>query len=582
MAWFRDFSPSSSTSKSTSKSTTTESTLMDLLPRVRPECSLRLSRSTTASTGKKGISTRRNTRKGTTGKKGILQLCSPRLLREKEVKGEEVCRVVVCFVDGAAALKDVDGTVGYHSRPILDIFEDDASPVDAAWRTVQKQMTLGTLSIHRHGKPFISHGPSIGRRCMFYPFAFSLDSNKDSNDMSNIPDLNASTDNIHQALLNTYFELDLGPVPGRILSTGLAQLQHDHESGARKLAAVALSTLQGVLEHLGDPICPDGPWWRKTCLAAWHFWKNGRPSMDAAIVSFLMLTLGEIATCLTSGDDTSALCKKVRIHNAFGNVQQLMRSYTTRISHNLASYIRSKDIGNSKRQTFTILALSASSTIRECIVQSALASGAPHIEVRVLESRPLFEGVSMTASILSSFESLPGRMGIQARPQVRVIIYTDASVAQAATGADLFLLGADRIAADGSVSNKTGSVPAALSMRFMAPDAETIVVSEIYKVAMHYNNNNSIMENNSPSEVMQTWEQNEMIKGFDIVQDRLEGSSGTKSGPTVNVQNVYFEWVPPGLIDRYICEDGIKTPDDFERQAQWVCRQCEVFFGDFV
>lgn len=495
------------------------------------------------------------------------------------MKGEEVCRVVVCFVDGGT----VDGTVGCHSGPILGIFEDDVSPVDAAWSRVQRQMTRGALSIHRHGKPFISHGPSIGRRCMFYPFAFSLDSNKESSDMSNIPDLNASTDSIHQALLNTYFELDLGPVPGQVLSTGLGQLQQDHESGARKLAAVALSVLQGVLEHLDDPICLDGPWWRKTCLAAWHLWKNGRPSMDAAIASFLLLTLGEIATCLTSNDDTSALCKKLRICNAFDNVQQLMRSYTTRISHNLASYIRSKDTGNSKRQTFTILTLSASSTIRECIVQSALASGAPHIEVRVLESRPLFEGVSMAASILSSFESLPGRMGIQARPQVRVTIYTDASVAQAATGADFLLLGADRIAADGGVSNKTGSVPAALSMRYMAPGAETIVLSEIYKVAMHHHNdvsNNSIMENNSPSEVMQAWEQNEMIKGLDIVQDRLEGASGaTMSGPTVNVQNVYFEWMPPGLIDRYICGDGIKTPDDFERQAQWACRQCEVFFG---
>ncbi len=41
-------------------------------------------------------------------------------------------------------------------------------------------------------------------------------------------------------------------------------------------------------------------------------------------------------------------------------------------------------------------------------------------------------------------------------PGTRITIYTDASAALAAAGVDMVLLGADRIAASGAVSNKMG------------------------------------------------------------------------------------------------------------------------------
>ena len=205
----------------------------------------------------------------------------------------------------------------------------------------------------------------------------------------------------------------------------------------------------------------------------------------------------------------------------------------------------------------------------------------------------------MAGSIISSFEALQNHQnGSLQRPKVRVTIYTDASVAQAAAGADLLLLGADRISPDGSVSNKTGSVPAALSIRHMAQGGETVVVSEIYKVAMQTENTteeHDIMENNEASEVMGAWEQNDRLKGLDIIQDRFESHDSNhhdvqqqqpepqpqKNQSVATVQNVYFEWVPPSLIDTYICEDGMKTAVDFQRQSQWVSEQCELFFGRY-
>lgn len=468
------------------------------------------------------------------------------------------------------------------SAPVVGVTEDsDSTPMEAAWKMITNQTNFPEISLNvtRCGKPFIFEDPFlIGRECVFHPFAFCVkDNTRENNRAECVNRIDKSLVNIsyiNQGLRNTFFDSELGPASGTILATGLQQLQQDHESGARKLAAVALSILRATLESLEDSISLDGPWWRKACLAAWHLWKNGRPSMDAAIVSFLLLALGEVSTALSREENEGKVCKRLCVQNALDSVQQMIRSYTPRISQNLASYLLSKNgSSESKRNIFTILTLSSSSTIRECIIQSALASGAPLVNIHVLESRPLFEGVSMAASIISGFEALS-----IPRPQVRVTIFTDASVAQAAMGVDLFLLGADRIAADGSVSNKTGSLPAALMVRHMAPAAETIVVSEIHKVATESSNEHNV-ENNEASEVMNAWERNDKTKGLDVVQGHFESDGFGQGRPTVNVQNVYFEWVPPSLINTYICEDGSKTPEDFQRQAQWVSEQCEMYFG---
>lgn len=455
------------------------------------------------------------------------------------------------------------------------IEEGDASPAEAAWKTITNQIHIAkpSLKATRHGKPFISKDLfAVGQRCVFYPFGFFIKTDIKKNVA--LLDLTlVSIPYINRGLRNTFFDAEFGRASGTILAAGLQQLQQDHESGARKLGAVALSILRSILEHLEEPTSlVEGQWWRKACLAAWHLWKNGRPSMDAAIVSFLLLALSEISTALSQ---ESELGPQQCVQNALDRVQQIIRSYTARISHNLASYVLSK-IEDKQPSKFTILTLSCSSTIRECIIQAALASGAPLVHIHVLESRPLFEGVSMAASIISAFEALP-----DCCPQVHVTLFTDASVAQAAVGVDLLLLGADRIAPDGAVSNKTGTLPAALMVRHMAPAAETVVVSEIHKVATGASHEH-IVENNEACEVMDAWDRDgSSSKGLDVVQGHLDSemAASGRPRPTVDVQNVYFEWVPATLVDAYICEDGLKIPGDFQRQAQWVAEQSQIYFG---
>ncbi|KNG87819.1 translation initiation factor eIF-2B subunit family protein [Aspergillus nomiae NRRL 13137] len=476
-------------------------------------------------------------------------------------------------------------------EPLLGVIEDNnSSPEDTAWKTIKKQTTIppSSLSVLRYGKSFLSETSSIGQRCLFYPFAFHLNTLSGlSTDVDNTrldrsicgwnnhePNVYDSMDGHYfgQGLRKVWFEIDLGPTPGKVLASGLKQLQHDHESGARKLAAVSVNILRAVVAHLDDPITLSGPWWQKARMTAWHLWKNGRQSMDAAILSFLLMTLTEIETLLlTLGPEEP--CDKRQVSELFDRIQKKIRSYKLRLSYNFGSYAMSKiSRAGCIPKHLTIITLSASCTIRECITQLVRISGVRSVEIRVLESRPLFEGVSLASSILEHLEKEPNS------PKVDVSIFTDASVALAAQNADFLLLAADRIAADGSVSNKTGSLPAALSVRHVSPSADIIVVSELDKVAMQSCDTEAhTMENNESSEVVDAWQQSETVKGLGVIEQKIQRKGRQV---TVNVPNVYFEWVPPTLIDAYICEDGVKLPSDFRNRSQWIKEQCERYFDN--
>ncbi|KAB8259102.1 hypothetical protein BDV32DRAFT_139175 [Aspergillus pseudonomiae] len=476
-------------------------------------------------------------------------------------------------------------------EPLLGVIEDkNSSPMDTAWKTIKKQTTIppSSLSVLRYGKSFLSETSSIGQRCLFYPFAFHLNTLSGlSTDIDSlrldrsICGWNSHEPNVYdlmdshyfgQGLRKVWFEIDLGAAPGKVLASGLKQLQHDHESGARKLAAVSVNILRAVLAHLDDPIVLSGPWWQKARMTAWHLWKNGRQSMDAAILSFLLMTLTDIETLLLTMGPAET-CDKRQVSELFDRVQKKIRSYKLRLSYNFGSYVMSKiSRTGCIPKHLTIITLSASCTIRECITQLVRISGAQSVEIRVLESRPLFEGVSLASAILEHLEKEPNS------PKVDVSIFTDASVALAAQNVDFLLLAADRIAADGSVSNKTGSLPAALSVRHVSPSADIIVVSELDKVAMQSCDTEAhTMENNESSEVVDAWQQSETVKGLSVIEQKIQRKGRQV---TVNVPNVYFEWVPPTLIDAYICEDGVKLPSDFRNRSQWIKEQCERYFDN--
>ncbi|GKT91454.1 translation initiation factor eIF-2b subunit family protein [Colletotrichum tofieldiae] len=219
-----------------------------------------------------------------------------------------------------------------------------------------------------------------------------------------------------------------------------------------------------------------------------------------------------------------------------------------------------------------ILTLSSSSTILECL-QRAITGFDSEFDIRILESRPLFEGVSMASRLVSHL-----RESEQREKKVEVSIYTDAAAAIASKDVDLVLVGADIIGEDGSTSNKTGSLPAVLSAKHCSPHAKVLVLAENEKILPYEPPG---FEENDIEEVVASWKHNDTVQEaasavLNIAQDANPKENGIKA----SIRNVYFEWVPTSLIDGYMFEDGQKSAKDISDLAAQIRREADAFFAD--
>ncbi|KAI1630845.1 hypothetical protein F4809DRAFT_635065 [Biscogniauxia mediterranea] len=333
-----------------------------------------------------------------------------------------------------------------------------------ALREIQEETTLtpSSLELLRVGKPYSFVDDSIGREWTINPFAFRLKDTteggkgeagikldwehegiewfdpldvKESDDFGGVPKLVNS-------LRRVWPEYDLGPRAGKVLTDGLQQLRSDHESGARQLAAMSLSILKGVIAELGHTSPLDESWWSKIRMVAWHLCKV-RESMGAAITTAVVKALDQIEAIYLLPDMTPA--EKVRQMVEGLDAQLEKRKYATdRISNSFVSYLRQsvlKDTGSKKE--VTMLTLSSSSTILHSLIQ-AVSSLEVTLNLHVLESRPLYEGVTLASKLLK---------GIGQGGKMNVTLYSDASVALAARNVEVLLLGADRVSSAGDVSN---------------------------------------------------------------------------------------------------------------------------------
>lgn len=481
-------------------------------------------------------------------------------------------------------------------------------------------MTPSSAKLWRKGRPFTFQDYAVGREWTIYPFAFLLKSYPCSHTKAD--EDNTAVDKtdgvvldwehdfhnwydpeevlhrlfadgaeamvsgqklvprIANSLIRVYPEYELGSTSGKRLRDGLQQLQDDHASGARELATIALGILKDILVGMQPSEANEGEanweeWWRKVRLAAWHIWANGRESMGAAISSALITALTELEDFQRDG----------QYHAEY--VEQLMSSLvderkamTEELSQAFAAYVKHELLTERQGATLRILTMSASSTIRESLLH--LLDTAPDIhtvDLRVLESRPLFEGVSLASSIVAHYQNRQSgnNGGEDICPNLSVTLYTDASVALASTEIDVLLLGADRITTDGAVSNKMGSVPAVLTAKHVSPQAKVLVLSEVDKVAEQDGHSE---ESNQPAEVMRGWREaaaGGRLKGLDVID-----ATAGRGSPTVavEVKNIYFEQVPPGLVDAYITNEGIKGVSDIQRRSTWVGEQIHRFFDD--
>lgn len=456
------------------------------------------------------------------------------------------------------------------------------SPLSAAWRELQEETTLTaqSLRLRRQGKPYSFVDDALKREWTIYPFAFDLipaseggrgeesittdwehegwgwydpRSVKDDGTFGGVPNLATS-------LRRSWFEYDLGDGAGGVLSAGLETLQEDHGSGARVLAGKGLTILTDVMVALEDE--SQEVWWKNARMAAWHLMKNGRESMSAAVLNVALTCLREVEReVLPRWESLSRSDREQAIRDIARKYGERRLSLNDDISRSFRSFL---ETAYPSSRPLRILTLSSSSTIARSITD-AVRDSPFSFDLRVLESRPLFEGATMAASIAESMAEVNASKGDRNNS---VTVYTDASAAIASKDVDLVLLGADMISSNGDTCNKTGSLPAVLSAKHIAPDARAVVVADREKV---YPFPPPEHEENDAVEVAGTWS---TAKSAAEAERMI--SEGTK--PARGVKNVYFEWVGAELVDNYVLEDGHRTAGDISELAGKVEKTASHFF----
>lgn len=458
----------------------------------------------------------------------------------------------------------------------------DVSTLSAALREILEETTLpaSSLDLLRVGKPYSLTDESIGRQWNINPFAFRLKNVAEGGKGEEAIKLDWEHDGIEwfdpmqvsgsdefggvpgliNSLRRVWPEYDLGPEAGSVLTEGLQRLREDHKHGARELAGMAVSTLRDVIRQMEHSNTLDESWWSKVRMAAWHICQS-RPSMGTAITSAMVKALDTIRTSYLADIDTTD--KIQHITQALGQQLAQRNSVTDRIYESFTEYVKRDILRDGSKDCVSILTLSLSSTISSYLLQAASTLDVA-LDLRVLESRPLCEGVTLASKMLKGSPEGSG---------LKVTLYSDASIALAARDVDLVLLGADRISSAGNVSNKIGSLPMVLTALYVTPSARVIVLSDTEKIDGPGSRDEHSSEENSPSELSQAWKG--IVEGAEVVEEAL-----SRGDPRVAVKNAYFEWVPAKLVNKYATEEGLWGTEQIQEKSTWIGKETDKCFND--
>lgn len=349
-------------------------------------------------------------------------------------------------------------------------------------------------------------------------------------------------------------------LPGKELEQGLRELMDDHDNGAEVLAAGALETLNKTI-HGEDfdikRVKSSEDFWFELRLAAWTLGKNGRPDMGPAIESALNDALVNVAAavdekggdCFKAGglEKVSRKEFKTIVEHAITGAIETRMTRMESVAQNFLDYISQSDAYAAGH--INVLTLSYSSSVTKALkalINNSLRSKVK-MTLNVLESRPRFDSLAFVKDLfgspLASKSPLSENQGLEG---LKVNIMSDAAVAQAAKQADFVVIGCDRLAPCGAVSNKIGSLPACLLAKTLQPSSKVVVVTTTNKIMdedpeegeEHKNYDAEEMTGVYPSELAQS------LKSGDLA---IEGAK-------VEVKNTYFEWVPEKYVDVYVTE----------------------------
>jgi translation initiation factor 2B subunit (eIF-2B alpha/beta/delta family) len=358
------------------------------------------------------------------------------------------------------------------------------------------------------------------------------------------------------------------------LEKAVQELRNDFQSGARQLADSSLAHLAHITEIGASVATTWGKFWAIMVHAAKQL-GQARPSMSAAITSCLLRTLERVARRWNDETEKGQRNTGDLVRIARGLLEEIRHErcqISARLDETFATWLRENftpkppsgvpfisgpgipfNIPSPPKtpRTIRILTLSNSSTV---ILHALVALPNFDFHLTILESRPRCEGADMASQILSAATD---------KQRLSVRIVPDSAVGTAARNIDIALLGADRISSTGDVSNKSGSIAAALCVKQLNSNAAVIVVSDIDKIATPEVEQRTV-ETHPSRELSSAWAPDTRNKLEE--QEKLE------------VFGEWFEWVPSKYVDMYVTELGIFDIEDVEKVAREIQQLDEYIF----
>ncbi|MEM3736703.1 MAG: S-methyl-5-thioribose-1-phosphate isomerase [Candidatus Bathyarchaeia archaeon] len=436
----------------------------------------------------------------------------------------ELRKVVTVFLEynGLILILKRSGRVGTFKGKwagVSGYIEGNEDPSSRALIEIQEEVGLNAREVHLAVKGKLLLVPDKEKNVLWvvYPYLFKADKPSITVNWENEEyrwikpeeiDLYETVPMLRQALMRVKFDARLPPSPD--VARKLWEIASDRKRGARQLAVEAAQTLRLAADacELGAP---------EECLRRLEETaerlRNLKPSM-CSIANIIDLLCSRILRLKA----TSLASLKISVAR---EVEEAVKGLE--LSSKKAVREACRNIGDG----YTVLTHSNSSMVIETFKQ--VASEGRRMRVVVSESRPLCEGREVAAEL-----STVG---------VPVTLITDAAVGHFITEADMVLVGADSVLADGSLVNKVGTYLIALAAKDKGIPFYAVCEFSKFDVR-NYLGEEPILEERDPSDVLDSFP------------------------PSMTVRNLYFDITPPSLISGIITEDGVVEPASVPRYME--------------
>ena len=289
------------------------------------------------------------------------------------------------------------------------------------------------------------------------------------------------------------------------VSEMLLELRNDNTSGANELIDKALEIIKLQLEMVKDPF--EDIKEAITDLARDII--NSRPSM-APIINIMGFIFHNLD-----------IINKNKIKERIVKHEDARTARYKALEKIFADFLNLYCNSNCK-----IMLISYSSTIINLLVKNSNYN----LEIYILESRPLLEG-RKTAEILAQF--------------FKTHLIVDAGMGKFIDEIDLVLIGVDSILKDGSIINKIGTFPLAITANAHNIDVYAVTDSYKYNLKSHYNQK-ILIEEKPTKEIF-----NKEMRSLNF-----------------KIHNYYFDITPSKYIKGIITEYGILSVQEFLKKIQ--------------